>query len=98
MRITRVERDQKIALTVDGRTVAEDVEELLRVLAESREPTTLELGGVQFVDSRAASALRHLQAKGVRFVGASPFIRLLPSLPGRRRADMLPLSGSAPGR
>ena len=77
IRITRVEKDQKITLRVDGRLMGEDVAELLRVLGESREPKILDLGGVQYVDSRAACALRDLLAKGVTFVGASPYIRLL---------------------
>ena len=77
IRITRVEADRGITLRVDGQLVGDDTEELLRVCEGLREPATLDLRGLRFVDSRGISVLRDLQAKGFTLGGASPFIRLL---------------------
>jgi len=77
IRITRVEADRDITLRVDGQLVGDDAEELLRVCEGLREPTTLDLGGLRFVDSRGVQVLRDLKTRGVTLGGASPFIRLL---------------------
>ena len=77
IRITRVEKGQRITFRVDGRLVGEDVGELLRLCEELREPKTLDLGGVQFVDDQGVRALRDLRARGFTLLGASPYVRLL---------------------
>ena len=78
IRITVVQEGERSRLTVDGQLVGDDTAELLRVCEDLPGPKkTIELGGVQFVDGRAASVLRHLQASGVALVGASPYVRLV---------------------
>lgn len=77
IRITVVREGETSRLAVDGQLVGDDSAELLRVCADLPGPKTLELAGVQFVDGRAASVLRRLQAGGATLVGASPYVRLL---------------------
>ncbi len=64
-------------LRVDGHMEGDDSAELLRVYEELSGSKTVDLGGVQFVDGRAAVALRTLQAGGATLVGASPYVRLV---------------------
>ena len=64
-------------LRVDGQLVGDDSAELLRVYEELSGSKTVDLGGVLFVDGRAATVLRDLQAGGATLVGASPYVRLV---------------------
>jgi hypothetical protein len=78
IRISVVQEGEIFRLRVDGPLVGDDSAELQRVYEElSGAKTTVDLGGVHFVDRRAADVLRHLQARGVALVGASPYVRLV---------------------
>jgi hypothetical protein len=77
IRITVVQDGEISKLVVDGQLVGDDSAELLRVCEDLPGSKTLELGGVQFVDGRAAGVLRDLQARGVTLVGAPPYVRLM---------------------
>ena len=77
IRITVVREGESSRLRVDGQLMGDDSAELLRVYGELPGTKTVDLGGVLFVDGRAATMLRNLQAGGATFVGASPYIRLV---------------------
>jgi hypothetical protein len=77
IRISVVREGDNSRLRVDGQMVGDDSAELLRVYEELSGSKTVDLGGVHFVDGRAAVALRSLQAGGAMLVGASPYVRLV---------------------
>ena len=55
----------------------EDVTHLERVVSDTSGPLRLDLTELRSADQGAVMLLRALHARGVSFVGASPFIRLL---------------------
>ena len=55
----------------------DDLAEFQRVVNSMPAPLCLDLSELQSADRVAVRVLRALQATGVSFVGASPFIRLL---------------------
>ncbi len=63
---------------LEGRVVEPWVDELLaavqRVAAESTR-VTLDLGGVTYIDRRAAAALRALNDRGIALLEGSEFVR-----------------------
>jgi hypothetical protein len=77
IRITVVREGENSTLRVDGPLVGDDSAELRRVYEELPGSKTVDLGGVQFVDGRAAVVLRDLRAEGATLVGASPYVRLV---------------------
>ena len=77
IRISVVQEGKSSRLRVDGRLVGDDSAELQRVYEDLPGAKKVDLGGVLFIDDRAATMLRHLQAGGATFVGASPYIRLV---------------------
>jgi hypothetical protein len=77
IRISVVREGAISRLRVDGQLVGDDSAELLRVYEELSGSKTVDLGGVLFVDGRAATVLRELQAGGATLVAASPYVRLV---------------------
>lgn len=77
IRISVVQEGESSRLRVDGQLVGDDSAELLRAYEELPGSKTVDLGGVNFVDGRAAVVLRDLRAGGAMLVGASPYIRLV---------------------
>ena len=64
-------------LRLVGWLAKEDIAEFQRVVDSTPAPLCLDLRELQSADRVAVRVLRALQATGVSFVGASPFIRLL---------------------
>jgi hypothetical protein len=87
IRITVVREGENSRLRVDGSMVGDDSAELRRVYEELPGSKTVDLGGVQFVDGRAAVVLRDLQAGGATLVGASPYVRLVLGQPATEEDD-----------
>jgi hypothetical protein len=87
IRITVVQEGESSRLRVDGPLVGDDSAELRRVYEELPGSKTVDLGGVQFVDGRAAVVLRDLQAGGATLVGASPYVRLVLGQPATEEDD-----------
>jgi hypothetical protein len=77
IRISVLQEGESSRLRVDGQLVGDDSAELQRVYEDLPGAKTVDLGGVLFIDGRAATMLRNLQAGGATFVGASPYIRLV---------------------
>jgi hypothetical protein len=74
--ITRLEEAGGTRLSIDGEMGRQGLGELRRVLAASRGPITLDLGGLRVADEDALAALRALEAEGVRLTGASQYLEL----------------------
>jgi hypothetical protein len=77
IRISVMREGENSRLRVDGQLVGDDSAELRRVYDELPGSKTVDLGGVSFVDGRAAEVLRDLQDGGATLVGASPYVRLV---------------------
>jgi len=76
LRITRMDTEEGSFLQVDGRLEAESLSELERACEGASSPLTLNLEGVQWIDDRAAEALRRLMASGTVVTSASPYVAL----------------------
>ncbi len=81
LRITRIDETQRrTTLRLEGRVTARELPELRAVCetcaAEARQ-LSLDLSGLRFVDSPAASALAALGREATTLVGASAFVKLL---------------------
>ena len=77
IRITSVHGKNKTTIRVEGRLAAEEVEDLRKEIQLVAAPVHLDLSGLQSADAEGVRALRSLSAKGVKLVGASPYIRQL---------------------
>ena len=64
LRITRVDSEEGTLLQIDGRLEAESLDELEQACERARSQLTLNLGGVLWIDDRAAETLRRLMARG----------------------------------
>ena len=77
LRITQVATEKKGSLLrVDGRLVAESLNELEDACEEASTPLTLDFEGVLWIDDRAVEMLRHLMASGTVVTNASPYVAL----------------------
>lgn len=74
--ITRLDEAGGTLLAIDGEMGRDGLGELRRVLDASREPITLNLGGLRLADEDVLAALRELEAGGVRLIGASQYLEL----------------------
>jgi anti-anti-sigma regulatory factor len=81
LRITRIdESSQRTTLRLEGRITARELAEVraaCEACAREGRALSLDVSGVRFLDSAAASALRALGRSALRLEGASPFVRLL---------------------
>ena len=77
LRITTVPGKNKTTIRVEGRLVAEGVEELQREIESVAGPVDLDLSDLQSADAEGVRALRSFSAKGAKLVGVSPYIRQL---------------------
>jgi anti-anti-sigma regulatory factor len=77
LRITSTGPRSRVVLTLDGRLTVDEVAELRRAVDEVRGKVILDLTGLQFADRLGVSVLRELKARGAKFTGASPYMRLL---------------------
>ena len=77
LRITTIPGKNKTTIRVEGRLVAEGVEDLQREIQLVAGPVHLDLSDLQLADAEGVQALRSLSAKGTKLIGASTYIRQL---------------------
>ncbi len=76
-RIITVPSQNKTTIHVEGRLAGEGAADLQKEVQGAAAPIHLDLSDLQSADVEGVRALRSLSAKGVKLVGASPYIRLL---------------------
>jgi anti-anti-sigma regulatory factor len=77
IRIDSSRHDSTLVLRVAGSVAGLDVAVLRDSVAHQGLPEQIDLSGVRFVDAEGAGALLDLEARGVRLVGAEPYVELL---------------------
>jgi len=75
-RITSSTGDGGDRLQIAGELTREGLTELGRAVAASGRPLTLDRGELRQVDAGALAALADLEARGMRLVGVSQYLRL----------------------
>ena len=76
-RVTIARKSGDQILRLAGWLVTEDVADLEGVVSDTAAPLWLDLTELRSADQAGVTLLRALHARGVGFVGASPFIRVL---------------------
>ena len=77
LRIVMTGPDPPVTVKIEGRLTGEEAAELRRVCAGIDGWPVLDLTDLQSADREGVSVLRELRAKGVRLIGASPYIQIL---------------------